>query len=90
MKINTIYKKIGHDRREYRKYTPWIFFILEAILVFEILYTMDFFVVLGNIFIIGFLGVMYFRLNKLFYILDRQRKLKNKPALRKEIKPSQY
>lgn len=78
MHINSIYRKIGHDRREYRKYAPWIFFTAEAILTFEILYTMDFFVSLGNLFLIGFLGVMYFRLNKLFSVLDRNEKLRIK------------
>lgn len=73
MHINKIYKKLGQDRRQYRKYAPWIFFGAEVILTLEILYTADLFVSLGNLFLIGFLGVMYFRLGKLFEVLDRQK-----------------
>lgn len=78
MNSNNIYVNIGHNRREYRKYAPWIIFLAEAILTFEILYTMDFFISLGNLFLIGFLGVMYFRLNKLISVLDRQDKYPKK------------
>jgi len=88
MKINPIYKQIGSERRQYRKYAPWIFFISEGILTFEILYSMDLVVGIGNLFIIGFLGAMYFRLNKLFTVLDRNNRMKNKDNIM--VKPSLY
>jgi len=66
------------DKRQYRKYTPWIFFLAEMILVFEILYTTELFVQLGNMFLFIFLIAVYYRLNKLLFILDRQNKLLSK------------
>jgi len=88
MKINPIYKKLGNERRQYRKYAPWIFFIAEGIMVFELLYSMNLVVSIGNLFIIGFLGIMYFRLNKLFTVLDRNNRMKNKDNTL--VKPSLY
>jgi len=85
MKINPIYKKIGNERRQYRKYAPWVFFTAEAILAFEILYSMDVMIGIGNLFLIGFIGVMYFRMNKLFSVLARNNKLKTT-----KTKPSIY
>jgi len=73
---NAEYKKFGEDRREYRKYTPWIFFGMEMILAMEIFYIADFFVSIGKFFIIGFLAFFYYRSRKLFQVLDRQEKSK--------------
>lgn len=76
MHVNPIYKKIGKERRQYRKYAPWIFFGAELVLVGEILYTLDLVVGISNIIIIIALGIAYVRLNKLFHVLDRQKPLK--------------
>ncbi len=86
MHINPIYKKIGQERREYRKYAPWIFLGAESILVFEILYTTDLFISLGNLFLIGFIGVMYFRFNKFLKVLERNKKLKPSSQMNKFMK----
>jgi len=48
------------------------------ILALEIFCTADFFIGIGNLFIISFLAVIYYRLRKLFQILDRQEKLKSR------------
>jgi len=76
MYINPIYKRIKNERRQYRKYAPWIFYISELILVFEILYSVDLFVNLGNSFLMVMIAVGYLRFIKLIDILERQKKLK--------------
>ena len=76
MKVNPIYKKIGNDRREYRKYAPWIFFGAELILIYEILYSADIIIGIGNLFLIFFILFTYLRLGKLFTVLDRNEKMK--------------
>ena len=76
MYVNTIYRRIKNERRQYRKYAPWIFYISELILVFEILYSVDLFVNLGNLFLVIILAIGYIRFIKLMNILERQKKLK--------------
>jgi hypothetical protein len=93
MKINPIYKKLGNERRQYRKYAPWIFFLAEGLLTFEILYSVDLIVGIGNLFVIVFIGVMYFRMHKLFSILTRNDRLKSNKLKKKQnnfITPSLY
>lgn len=75
MKMNKQYRNISKERRQYRKYAPWIFFLAEMILIIELLYSTSFFVSLGHISVIIFIAAVYYRLNKLFYILKRQKPL---------------
>lgn len=82
MHVNNIYKAIGQDRRQYRKYAPWIFLLAELVLVVEILYAANLFISLGNIFLIVFLGAVYFRVGKLLDVLERQKKLKPRKNLK--------
>lgn len=76
MQKNTTDRKLRHDRREYRKYAPWIFFTAEMILAVEIFYITNVIIGIGHVFLMCFICVGYFRLNKLFSVLDRQKKLK--------------
>lgn len=68
-------KKLGIEKRKYRKYTPWIFFMTEVILMLEIMYMANLLIGIEEILLVVFLGVFYFRFEKLFKVLDRQKSL---------------
>jgi len=68
MKIN--------EKRKYRKYAPWIFYGIEAILFFEILYLVNNF--LGAGFVLGFVFAFLMKkpTERLIRVLERQKKYK--------------
>ena len=69
-------KKLGVEKRKYRKYTPWIFFMSEVVLMLEVMYMANLLIGIEQILLVVFLGVFYFRFEKLFKVLDRQKSLR--------------
>lgn len=74
----------SHCRRKYRKYTPWIYFIIEIFVIAELWYLLEVLTGFGLYSMILFVLATLWSMSKLVRVLKRQREYRSYWFLKEE------